>query len=689
VVQPKLVAELLQASDHRARAAAIRVVSQWNKRLPEALQHLARGVNDDHPRVRLEAVRALAGIPGVRSAELAFAVLDRPIDANLDFALWQAARDLQADWLPAVEKGETDFGGNVQHLTFALQSIGSPAVVGPLVQLLKSGKIPSGREESVLTLIATLGGPAELRLVYDLALVDGKAADRRPLAAKLLSALAEAAQRRKIVPEGDLGGLATLFGPGDELDAAVARAAGYWKLEAVRPQLIERARKARELSTATQGAIDGLALLGGTESEQALAALAGKDRPSALRTHAVVALGSINLPAAAKLAVEILGDSQPGDDPTPIFHLFWQQKQGPTEFVRALGGKKVPEDVAKLGVRLARIAGRDLSEAIAVLSTAGGLTGGEKMLTPEQMDKLVAAVKAEGDAARGERIFRRSEQVCLKCHAISGAGGQVGPDLGSIGASAQIDYLIDSLLVPNKAVKENYHSVVVETNSGKVVTGIKVRQTETELVLRNSEDQEISVPVSEIDEQTNGGSIMPAGLTDALTQAEMIDLIRFLSELGKVGAYAPSQARVARRWQFLDPNHPELSSLLGSNPAAVVTHAGLQWLPAYSRVSGNLPLQELPTVIYPIGQVRVNFVRTQIDVTTGGKVALAIQAPAGSSLWIDGQSLDIGPEVEVNLPPGQHTVVFRVENRGGDETLRIELKDVAGSAAQARFSAGK
>ena len=39
-------------------------------------------------------------------------------------------------------------------------------------------------------------------------------------------------------------------------------------------------------------------------------------------------------------------------------------------------------------------------------------------------------------AARGEAIFRRKALECLKCHAIAGAGGQVGPSLESVGAGA-------------------------------------------------------------------------------------------------------------------------------------------------------------------------------------------------------------------------------------------------------------
>src|SRR5262249_51898561 len=133
VVEPKLLATLLHSRDHRARAAAVRVVSYWHPRLDHPLELLAAPVADDHPPVRLEAVRALGQVPGPRSVEVAMRALDRPVDRFLDYALWLTARESEPQWLPAVQRGEMDFGGNVRHLVFALQAVGSPAVVRTLV----------------------------------------------------------------------------------------------------------------------------------------------------------------------------------------------------------------------------------------------------------------------------------------------------------------------------------------------------------------------------------------------------------------------------------------------------------------------------------------------------------------------------------------------------------------------------
>ena len=166
-LEPNLLASLLTADDYRIRAAAVRVAAEWHERLADPLHLLAPRVADDHPQVRLEAIRALARISNVRAAELALTALDRPVDRFLDYALWLTLRDLQPEWMPALEQGRFDYGGKTDRLLFALQAVGSKGALPTLVNLIKTGKVPKQGEEAVLTMIAALGGPAELGLVFD------------------------------------------------------------------------------------------------------------------------------------------------------------------------------------------------------------------------------------------------------------------------------------------------------------------------------------------------------------------------------------------------------------------------------------------------------------------------------------------------------------------------------------------
>src|SRR5208337_2892085 len=305
VVEPKLLATLLQARDHHARAAATRAIQTWHPRLPNAMELLAERVADDHPQVRLEAVRALGQLGTARAAEVAMTALDRPMDKFLDYALWLTARDLQPQWLPALQNGTLDFGGNTARLVFALQAAGSGggsnAALKTLLDLLKGGKVAKDREESVLSLIAALGGPGELSMVLDRVLAkEGNSAARQT---SLLAALELATRQRTVRPAGDLARVGDLLASESEaVRAAAARIAGLWQVEALRPRLLELARAAKTSETVRQAVMDGLVLLGGQASQEVLAELTAAERPFAVRRMAVIALASSSPETAAKVA---------------------------------------------------------------------------------------------------------------------------------------------------------------------------------------------------------------------------------------------------------------------------------------------------------------------------------------------------------------------------------------------------
>src|SRR5437762_9593754 len=80
-------------------------------------------VRDDSPRVRLEALRALAKIPSAKSAELALSVLDKPMDPFLDYALWLTINDLADPWISAIKSGEWKVAGHENQLEFGLKAI--------------------------------------------------------------------------------------------------------------------------------------------------------------------------------------------------------------------------------------------------------------------------------------------------------------------------------------------------------------------------------------------------------------------------------------------------------------------------------------------------------------------------------------------------------------------------------------
>ena len=156
-------------------------------------------------------------------------------------------------------------------------------------------------------------------------------------------------------------------------------------------------------------------------------------------------------------------------------------RAGRPRWRRRSPARSSPPTSAKIGVcRPSGPSAQTADDLAAALTKAGGLGAPRKEPTADEVKALASPTCPKtGDAARGEAVFRRKEMQCLACHAVGGAGGQVGPDLTSIGASAQPDYLVDSLLLPNKAIKEGFHADPRRDHRRQGAHGIKVREAQT------------------------------------------------------------------------------------------------------------------------------------------------------------------------------------------------------------------
>jgi hypothetical protein len=95
VVEQDLLKQLLGAKDHRARAAATRVLSFWLSDVPDHEDLLKKCISDDHPRVRLEGVRAVSFLQGDDAVELALGVLEYDMDDYLQYTLDETMRRLE------------------------------------------------------------------------------------------------------------------------------------------------------------------------------------------------------------------------------------------------------------------------------------------------------------------------------------------------------------------------------------------------------------------------------------------------------------------------------------------------------------------------------------------------------------------------------------------------------------------
>ncbi|MFN7140167.1 MAG: PVC-type heme-binding CxxCH protein, partial [Limisphaerales bacterium] len=222
MIEPNLLNRVLVSDDGRIRAAGVKVLSDWVNQMSEAPGILAVMVKDSHPRVRLEAVRALGKVPSARSAELVLAALEQPMDDFLDYGIWLSINELAEPWLQAIRAGTWTPEGREKQLDFGLKAI-QPALASTVLKQLLAGKeIPA--TGSWIELTGKTGSEAELRQLFDQVLA-GKFDEAATLRA--LATLDQAARLRNARPSGDLGQVAKLFSDKNQkMQVAAAKLAG-------------------------------------------------------------------------------------------------------------------------------------------------------------------------------------------------------------------------------------------------------------------------------------------------------------------------------------------------------------------------------------------------------------------------------------------------------------------------------
>src|SRR5688500_3826281 len=94
-VNADLLKRMLRSPEPRARAAATRVLCDWRDRVPDPLALLKVQATDEHPRVRLEAVRACSYFTTAAAAEVALESLNHPQDPFLEFTLNETIKTLE------------------------------------------------------------------------------------------------------------------------------------------------------------------------------------------------------------------------------------------------------------------------------------------------------------------------------------------------------------------------------------------------------------------------------------------------------------------------------------------------------------------------------------------------------------------------------------------------------------------
>jgi quinoprotein glucose dehydrogenase len=137
-----------------------------------------------------------------------------------------------------------------------------------------------------------------------------------------------------------------------------------------------------------------------------------------------------------------------------------------------------------------------------------------------------------GNAEDGKKIIvEKAEVYCIRCHKAGGDGGEVGPDLKGIASRRTREYILESIVYPNKHFAEGYESLVVTLKNGTTYAGIVKSESAAELELNSPEDGLVKIKKANIQTRERGLSGMPEEIRQVLTKHELRDVVEFLSTL--------------------------------------------------------------------------------------------------------------------------------------------------------------
>jgi putative heme-binding domain-containing protein len=580
------------------------------------------------------------------------------------------------------------------------QADDKPSPAAPLMKLLQSGKLPKERVGMVVEMVCDKGNADDLAYVF------GQALDSNawPMATRLkaFDLLADAARNRK-KPSGDLSAIKSLVLPTEApkdnaLQLKAIRLAGLWKVKNAAGDLQTLALSSPTGSELQSAAIESLATIGGVESKATLEKLSAKGQPQALRYRAITALAKLDVNAAAKAAAETLADASSEDDPGAMLDEFLTRQKGSDALAATLEAVKLNKDVARVALRYMMSTGHNDQALSDVLGRAADVPSNPPLPTEDEVKSLTEEVAKNGVAARGEEVFRRADVSCMRCHSVSKAGGDVGPDLSPVGKSSPLDYIVRSILNPSAQIKEEFDTRIIITDNGVQYMGIVKNRNSGQVTLKDASGKLIVIPVVDIDEEKPGKSLMPEGITKFLTHQEFLDLAKFVGDLGKPGPFEIRTVPTIQRWRVL---RKPPDSALGAVPNVdsfrddILASKPEDWSAVYAKVAGELPVADAVALTAggkknaggdPTSAI---YLQGEIDVTEEGKVGFKIDAPPGAVAWVNADPFegDAVKSITVDLPVSgseterkPHKLTLRVPVVAGD--IKVELFKPKESTAQ-------
>jgi putative membrane-bound dehydrogenase-like protein len=143
------------------------------------------------------------------------------------------------------------------------------------------------------------------------------------------------------------------------------------------------------------------------------------------------------------------------------------------------------------------------------------------------IEAFMPALNLQGNPIHGRKVY---QERCLSCHRLGGEGHAVGPDLVTVKNTGK-EKLLVNILDPNREVRPDFVSYVVETENGESLVGLIANETSTALTVRQAYGKEDVLQRSRIHKlRSQSQSLMPEGLEAGLGPQDLADLLEYIEQ---------------------------------------------------------------------------------------------------------------------------------------------------------------
>jgi putative membrane-bound dehydrogenase-like protein len=307
-------------------------------------------------------------------------------------------------------------------------------------------------------------------------------------------------------------------------------------------------------ANAKEQRLDGIAVLTATSSptspteisdagtvEEAMLNVFVKDPDGEIRTKALAYLVARRTPQMTTLLLELLPKQSPAVRGQILDALISRPERAVALFDAIEQGKIKPRDIDQSrAARLLKSNDPKLKQLAEKLLASAMPADRAKALEDYRI-----VLTMQSDPRRGKEVFKKT---CATCHKVGDVGIDVGPSIADLRTKTPEQVLVDVLL-PNKAIDNNFVSYTVVTDEGLQFVGIIAAETPGSVTLKLPDGKTLSILKTAIESmESNGVSLMPEGLERTVPHQDMADVISYV-----------------KNWRYLDGTIPDAP---GSKPVS-------------------------------------------------------------------------------------------------------------------------